>query len=165
MKLFTPLFILFALVQSILGFVHPPCLQLSSGQQLLVGTSTTASTLPTNSWMATQQQQQQQQQHGRVVVVGGRQSVASVRMQGLFGLGFAEIAVILVVVAAVLGPETLGRLVRTSADRATAIKDELEKVPEEFQKGMEEGESNVRARKARVIKVIKDDEENNNNDA
>ena len=96
--------------------------------------------------------------HKDRVVVGGRQSVASVRMQGLFGLGFAEIAVILVVVAAVLGPETLGRLVRTSTDRATAIKDELEKVPEEFQKGMEEGESNVRARKARVIKVIKDED-------
>lgn len=155
MKLFTPLFVLFALVQSIFGFVHPPCVQSSSG---LLVTSTTPA-LFTNSWMTTQQQQQR----GRVVVVG-RHSVASVRMQGLFGLGFAEIAVILVVVAAVLGPETLGRLVRTSADRATAIKDELEKVPEEFQKGMEEGESNVRSRKARVIKVIKDEDKDEDKD-
>jgi len=93
--------------------------------------------------------------------VGGRQPQlrqrrGSVRMQGIFGLGLGEIAVILVVVGFVLGPQNIGKLLRSSADRASALKDELDRVPEEFQKGMEEGESNVRARKAKRIKVVKD---------
>lgn len=80
------------------------------------------------------------------------------RLYGIFGLGVGEIVVILVVVGFVLGPQNIGRLLRSSADRASALQEELEKVPEEFQKGMEEGESSVRARKARVIKVTKDKE-------
>ena len=80
-------------------------------------------------------------------------------MQGLFGLGFAEIAIILVAVGFVLGPQTIGKLARSSADQASALKDELGRVPEEFQKGLEEGESNVRSRKAKKIKVLKDDDE------
>ena len=88
-----------------------------------------------------------------------RKSVASVQMQGLFGLGLGEIAVILVVVGFVLGPQTIGRLVRLGGDRASAMKDELSRVPDEFQKGLEEGESNVRARKARVIQVVREEKD------
>lgn len=94
--------------------------------------------------------------------VGGQQLLprrGSVRMQGIFGLGLGEIAVILVVVGFVLGPQNIGRLLRSSVDRASALKDELDRVPEEFQKGMEEGESNVRARKAKRIKVVKDSDD------
>ena len=87
-----------------------------------------------------------------------RKSVASVQLHGIFGLGLGEIAVILVVVGFVLGPQNLGRLAASSTKRANALKDELQRVPEEFQKGMEEGESTARARKARVIKVIKDED-------
>jgi Sec-independent protein translocase protein TatA len=82
------------------------------------------------------------------------------RLYGLFGLGFGEIAVVLVVLGFVLGPQTLGRLARQATERGNALKDELQNVPTEFQKGMAEGEMEARSRKARVIKVVKDDKGN-----
>ena len=152
MKIFAQLIILAASIQSILGFVSPS-VTIKTIQHARV-VPVTPLELPTNSWIAITKKQQQQQ--SRPV---GRQSVAGIQMKGLFGLGFGEIAVILIVVGFVLGPQNIGRLVRSSADRASALKDEIERVPEEFQKGLEEGESNVRARKARVIKVVKDENE------
>ena len=82
-----------------------------------------------------------------------RRSVGRVQTMGLFGLGFAEIGVILVVLGFVLGPETLGRLARGSASMAKEYQQELSKVPEEFQKGLEEGEADARARKAKPMQM------------
>jgi Sec-independent protein translocase protein TatA len=73
---------------------------------------------------------------------------------GLFGLGGLEIAVILVGVGLVLGPEKIMDMMRSSGDTANEFKEELSKVPEEFKKGMEEGEIEARSRKARPIKKV-----------
>jgi Sec-independent protein translocase protein TatA len=85
-----------------------------------------------------------------------RQSVAAIQTRGLFGLGFAEIAIILVGVGFVLGPANIGKLVKSSSQQASVFQEELKKVPAEFEKGMEEGESNARSRKAKVIPVKKE---------
>mmetsp|Transcript_10742 Transcript_10742/g.14223 ORF Transcript_10742/g.14223 Transcript_10742/m.14223 type:complete len:156 (-) Transcript_10742:280-747(-) len=92
------------------------------------------------------------------IVQNQRRSVAPIQTSGLFGLGFGEIAVVLVVVGFVLGPKKIGNLITSSSNRAQDLSEEIKKVPEEFQKGMEEGESDVRARKAKRIRVLKDDE-------
>lgn len=92
-----------------------------------------------------------------VVVPRQRQSVAAIQTQGLFGLGVAEIAIILVGVGVVLGPTTIGKLVKGSAKQASALQEELTKVPAEFSKGLEEGESNARARKAKVVRPVKEE--------
>jgi Sec-independent protein translocase protein TatA len=78
---------------------------------------------------------------------------------GLFGLGGLEIAVILIGVGVVLGPERILEMVRSSGDTAEEYKKELSKVPDEFKKGMAEGEMEARSRKAKVIKkvVVKED--------
>lgn len=92
-----------------------------------------------------------------VMVPRQRQSVAAIQTQGLFGLGVAEIAIILVGVGFVLGPTTIGKLVKGSAKQASALQEELTKVPAEFSKGLEEGESNARARKAKVVRPVKEE--------
>ena len=88
-----------------------------------------------------------------------RKSFAPIQTAGLFGLGLGEIGVILVVVGLVLGPQNLGRVVSASSTRAQELAEGAKKVPEEFQKGMEEGESDARSRKAKRIKVIKPGDE------
>eukprot|EP00591_Stephanopyxis_turris_P004348 CAMPEP_0195519396 /NCGR_PEP_ID=MMETSP0794_2-20130614/14673_1 /TAXON_ID=515487 /ORGANISM="Stephanopyxis turris, Strain CCMP 815" /LENGTH=71 /DNA_ID=CAMNT_0040648535 /DNA_START=371 /DNA_END=586 /DNA_ORIENTATION=+ len=66
---------------------------------------------------------------------------------GLFGLGGPEIAIILIVGAFVLGPEKLASLGRDAGKMAG----ELKEVPKEFQKGIEEGEAEARAIKAKSM--------------
>lgn len=88
-----------------------------------------------------------------------RKSFAPIQTAGLFGLGLGEIGVILVVVGLVLGPQNLGRVVSVSSTRAQELAEGAKRVPEEFQKGMEEGESDARSRKAKRIKVIKPGDE------
>jgi Sec-independent protein translocase protein TatA len=83
-----------------------------------------------------------------------RQSVAPVQTMGLFGLGGLEIAVIIIGVGVVLGPERILEMVRSSGDTAEEYKKELSRVPDEFKKGMEEGEMEARSRKAKVIKKV-----------
>lgn len=80
-----------------------------------------------------------------------RRSVAAVQTQGLFGLGGLEIAVILIVVAFIIGPEKLGSMVGGIKTSLDDVPDELKKIPEEFQKGLEEGEINARARNAKKM--------------
>mmetsp|Transcript_19419 Transcript_19419/g.40168 ORF Transcript_19419/g.40168 Transcript_19419/m.40168 type:complete len:167 (-) Transcript_19419:232-732(-) len=87
-----------------------------------------------------------------------RRSVAPVQTCGLFGLGIGEIAVVLVVVGFVLGPQNIGKIVKASSSRAQDMSEEFKKLPDEFQKGMEEGESSARARNAKRIKVVTKDE-------
>jgi sec-independent protein translocase protein TatA len=74
-----------------------------------------------------------------------RKSVASVQTMGLFGLGAPEIGVILVAAAFLLGPDKLASLGKD----AGKIAGELKEVPKEFQRGMEEGEAQAKALKAK----------------
>lgn len=82
-----------------------------------------------------------------------RSSMAATQLR-LFGLGLAEIVIILVGVAVVLGPEKLGEMVRSSSDTAKEYQQELSKIPDEFQKGMAEGEIDARARKAKPMRKV-----------
>uniref|UniRef100_A0A7S1DA49 Uncharacterized protein n=1 Tax=Cyclophora tenuis TaxID=216820 RepID=A0A7S1DA49_CYCTE len=76
-----------------------------------------------------------------------RKSVASVQTMGLFGLGPAEIAVILVAGAFLLGPQKLAELGKD----AGKIAGELKEVPKEFQKGLEEGEASAKSLKQEMV--------------
>ena len=75
-----------------------------------------------------------------------RNSVAQVQTMGLFGLGAPEIGVIFVAAAFLLGPEKLASLGKD----AGKIAGELKEVPAEFQKGLEEGEAQAKAAKAKL---------------
>jgi len=92
--------------------------------------------------------------HLPVPVRRQRKSVASVQTMGLFGLGFLEIVVIVVAVGFLLGPEKIGELLRSGASTANEFKEELKNVPDEFKKGLEEGEENARARKAKPMQKL-----------
>jgi sec-independent protein translocase protein TatA len=87
-----------------------------------------------------------------------RKSVANVQTAGLFGLGLPEIAIIVVAGLFVLGPEKISEMVRTSGQMAGELKDELRDVPDEFKKGLEEGETNARSSKAKKMEPVPDDE-------
>ena len=87
-----------------------------------------------------------------------RKSVANVQTAGLFGLGLPEIAIILVASLFVLGPEKISEIVRASGQMAGELKDELRDVPDEFKKGLEEGETNARSSKAKKMEPVPDDE-------
>jgi sec-independent protein translocase protein TatA len=76
-----------------------------------------------------------------------RKNSSLTRVMGLFGLGGGEIAVILVAVFFLVGPQKLAELGR-SAGKLTG---ELKEIPKEFQKGLEEGEIDVRAKSAKPM--------------
>lgn len=69
-----------------------------------------------------------------------------------FGLGLPEIAIILVAAAFLLGPRKIAELGRD----AGKMTKELKKVPEEFQKGLEEGEIEARSKRAKLMENIAD---------
>jgi Sec-independent protein translocase protein TatA len=75
---------------------------------------------------------------------------------GLFGLGAPEIVVILVAVAFVVGPQQIGRMAGDLAGKAKGelneLPEDLKRIPEEFMKGVDEGETNSRARNAKPMK-------------
>jgi sec-independent protein translocase protein TatA len=75
--------------------------------------------------------------HQPGAVQRARKSVASVQTMSLFGLGPAEIAIILIAGAFLLGPQKLAELGRD----AGKIAGELKEVPKEFQEGLKEGEA------------------------
>lgn len=86
-----------------------------------------------------------------------RRSVANVQTMGLFGLGAPEIAIILLVGVVLVGPQQLGKSAgKMAGNLSSQLGDieELKKIPEEFQKGVEEGESNSRARNAKQMESI-----------
>ena len=80
-----------------------------------------------------------------------RNSVGLTQVMGLFGLGGAEIAVIVVVVAFLLGPKKIAELGKELGRDAGKLKDELKDIPKEFQKGLLEGEIDARAKKAKPM--------------
>jgi sec-independent protein translocase protein TatA len=81
--------------------------------------------------------------------------VATIQTQGLFGLGFLEIAIILVAAAFVIGPNNVSKIAGSLAGQAKTefdgLPEELKKIPEEFQKGVQEGEINAKARQAKPM--------------
>jgi sec-independent protein translocase protein TatA len=102
--------------------------------------------------------------HNNKVLQRQRRSVANIQTMGLFGLGAAEIAVILLVVVFVLGPDQIGRMAGKMAGQIKGeydgLPDELKKIPEEFQKGLEESTENARARNAKKMDPVpKDNDE------
>lgn len=99
------------------------------------------------------------QEHVPTALTRQRRSVASVQTMSLFGLGLPEIALIAVAAFFLLGPQKVGELVKDSGKAAGELADELKNVPTEFQKGMEEGETEARSRKAKKIKPLKKEED------
>ena len=93
-------------------------------------------------------------QQSHVALRRQRRSVASVQMQGLFGLGAPEIAIILVAVAFVLGPQKLAELGKDAGKMAGEYGKELKNVPEEFKKGYDETQTDIRAKKAKEMDPV-----------
>mmetsp|Transcript_43183 Transcript_43183/g.101252 ORF Transcript_43183/g.101252 Transcript_43183/m.101252 type:complete len:147 (-) Transcript_43183:263-703(-) len=74
----------------------------------------------------------------------GRSATA---LNSLFGLGAPELAIIAVAAAFVLGPAKLGEMSKDLGKMAG----ELKEVPKEFQAGVNEGEVQAKAMKARSV--------------
>mmetsp|Transcript_21418 Transcript_21418/g.35448 ORF Transcript_21418/g.35448 Transcript_21418/m.35448 type:complete len:145 (+) Transcript_21418:108-542(+) len=87
-----------------------------------------------------------------------RKSVANVQTMSLFGLGAPELAIILLAALFLLGPEKIMEVVRSSGQVAGELKNELREVPEEFKKGLEEGEGNVRSKSAKQMDSIPEED-------
>eukprot|EP00536_Pseudo-nitzschia_multiseries_P008318 jgi/Psemu1/305643/fgenesh1_kg.210_\ len=81
---------------------------------------------------------------------------------GLFGLGAPEIVIILAVGAFVIGPQQLGNMAGSFAGSLKSeykdLPDDLKKIPEEFQKGFEESTDNARARNAKPMENLPDED-------
>jgi Sec-independent protein translocase protein TatA len=75
---------------------------------------------------------------------------------GLFGLGGGEIAIILAAGAFIIGPQQIGNMVgQVKSD----LPDDLKKIPQEFQKGFEESTENSRARNAKQMEILPEEED------
>lgn len=83
-----------------------------------------------------------------------RRSVGTVQTLGLFGLGAPEIVVILVAVAFLLGPEKLAELGRDAGKVAGELKEVPKEFQTEFRKGLDEGETDARSRKAKPMSDV-----------
>lgn len=88
----------------------------------------------------------------------------STRLHSFFGLGPAELLIIAVAGLFVIGPSKLSSLSKDAGSiaggAASGFKEELKElknIPEEFQKGLEEGEINARSRKAKDMEVVDDE--------
>ena len=68
---------------------------------------------------------------------------------GLFGMGAPELAIIAGVALLVLGPDQVKKL----AKDVGKVSAELKQVPEEFNKGMEVGKSELEAKKATTVEA------------
>lgn len=94
-------------------------------------------------------------------IVSQSRNAVNMQLMGLFGLGGLEIAVICVGIGVVLGPQKIASLIRATGETAGEIKTELSKVPDEFQKGYEEGQIEARSRKAKRISSDETNESTN----
>lgn len=104
--------------------------------------------------------------HPVVVRRSAAAAAVSTRLHSLFGLGPAEVAIVLVAGLAVMGPTRLLEYSKGAGEVAgktvAGIGDEwgggLRSIPEEFRKGVEEGEIEARGRKARRMDDVDDDD-------
>ena len=108
-----------------------------------------------------QQQQQQpkfQSEHATISVLNRqRRSVANIQTMGIFGLGLPEIAIILVVAGFIIGPEGVGNMIGGFTGKVKGdLPDELKKIPDAFQKGYEESTVNSKARNAKKMEDVPD---------
>lgn len=78
-----------------------------------------------------------------------RNTWAQVTTSGLFGLGVPEIVVIVAIAAFVLGPQKIAEFGKD----AGKIAGEFKEIPKEFQKGLDEGELEAKARKAKKMEA------------
>lgn len=83
-----------------------------------------------------------------------RRSVANVQTFGLFGLGAAEIAIVVVAAAFLLGPQKIAELGKDAGKIAGELKEVPKEFQKEFSKGLDEGETDARSRKAKPMKRI-----------
>ena len=91
-------------------------------------------------------------------------AASATRLHSLFGLGPAEVAIVLVAGLVVVGPSKLLEFSRGAGEAAAktvaGAGDEwgtgLSSIPEEFRKGLEEGEIEARGRKARRMDDVVD---------
>mmetsp|Transcript_7610 Transcript_7610/g.16574 ORF Transcript_7610/g.16574 Transcript_7610/m.16574 type:complete len:174 (-) Transcript_7610:618-1139(-) len=88
-------------------------------------------------------------------------SASDTRLRSFFGLGPAELAIIIVAGLVVVGPSKLldfsreaGSVAGKSASGLGDEWSELKAIPEEFQKGVEEGEIEARSRKAKAMEEV-----------
>ena len=94
-----------------------------------------------------------------------RTAITTTRLQSFFGLGPGELILIAIAGLLVVGPTKLLRLSKEAGEVAGKTAsglgdewDEIKSIPEEFQKGVEEGEIEARSRKAKVMDKIGDDD-------
>lgn len=92
--------------------------------------------------------------HGSLLLNGQRRSVANVQTFGLFGLGAAEIAIVVVAAAFLLGPQKIAELGKDAGKIAGELKEVPKEFQREFSKGLDEGETDARSRKAKPMKRI-----------
>ena len=94
------------------------------------------------------------------------------QLYSLFGLGPAEISIVLLASILVMGPSKLIQLARsagsttgkTTSNISNEWIDSIKSIPAEFNKGVEMGEIDARSRKARTMDNVNDEPINNNDD-
>mmetsp|Transcript_19324 Transcript_19324/g.27519 ORF Transcript_19324/g.27519 Transcript_19324/m.27519 type:complete len:162 (-) Transcript_19324:98-583(-) len=85
----------------------------------------------------------------------------STQLHSFFGLGPAELAIIGLAAIFLIGPSKLTDFTRSAgevAGKEAAAWKELKNIPEEFQKGLEEGEIEGRSRKAKVMEKVDEED-------
>jgi sec-independent protein translocase protein TatA len=90
---------------------------------------------------------------GRGQVANQNQRSTTVRCR-LFGLGAAEVVIIAGAILFVLGPDKIKDLAKGAGETASDLKE----VPKEFQKGLEEGKTEAKSRKAKTMERVPDEE-------
>jgi len=85
------------------------------------------------------------------------QSIATPGLRSFFGLGPGELVIIAIAGVILVGPSKLSQLSKEAGSVAGKMGDEwseLKAIPEEFQKGLEEGEVEARSRKAKDMEPM-----------
>eukprot|EP00555_Chaetoceros_dichaeta_P004338 CAMPEP_0198264144 /NCGR_PEP_ID=MMETSP1447-20131203/14912_1 /TAXON_ID=420782 /ORGANISM="Chaetoceros dichaeta, Strain CCMP1751" /LENGTH=174 /DNA_ID=CAMNT_0043952997 /DNA_START=14 /DNA_END=538 /DNA_ORIENTATION=- len=94
------------------------------------------------------QPQQQQQRCISESILKTQRRKAATQLMGVFGLGGGEVAVILVAIVILVGPQ---KIAGDLGKNAGGIVSEFKDVPEEFRKGLDEGEVEARSRVAKQM--------------
>ena len=148
--LLAPLLLLITIIKSSSAFVQP----LSLSQKL---SSSSRPSFPSQSFKPTTTFRP-----SFTSITTPIRSNKSTQLYSLFGLGPGELVIIAIAAIFLIGPSKLTEFTRSAGEvagkEASAWK-ELKNIPEEFQKGLEEGEIESRSRKAKVMDKVVDEEE------